>query len=113
MITIADFAENWIGAGNNYRKSDWYSVWQGIRKWDLFGERNENIHRAQRKLVSQVYSLSNMKRLEPYVNSAVVIFVDKLIAQSHAPIIMNKWTQLFAFGELFSSSLEYIAYLNV
>ncbi|CRG86476.1 Pisatin demethylase [Talaromyces islandicus] len=85
------------GAGNNFRKSEWYSVWQGVRKWDLFGERNEDIHRAQKKLVSQVYSLSNMKKLEPYVNSAVVIFIDKLIAQSHAPIQMNKWAQLFAF----------------
>lgn len=32
--------------------------WQGNRKWDLFSERNESIHRAQRRLVSHIYSLT-------------------------------------------------------
>lgn len=28
------------GAGTKFRKSDWYSVWQGHRKFDLFAERD-------------------------------------------------------------------------
>ncbi|KAL3482853.1 cytochrome P450 [Aspergillus germanicus] len=65
------------GAGNDFRKSDWYMPWQGNRKWDLFSERNESIHRAQRRLVSHIYSLSNMKKLEPYVDSAILFLLKK------------------------------------
>jgi hypothetical protein len=43
------------GAGNDFRKSDWYMPWQGNSKWDLYSERNESIHRAQRRLVSHIY----------------------------------------------------------
>ncbi|EFW18192.1 hypothetical protein D8B26_005031 [Coccidioides posadasii str. Silveira] len=85
------------GAGGDFRKSDWYSVWQGLRKWDLFGERNESIHRAQRRLVSQIYSLSNMKKLEPYVDKAVVLFMTKMSEMQGQQVNMSKWAQLFAF----------------
>ncbi|KAL3452899.1 cytochrome P450 [Aspergillus insuetus] len=66
------------GAGNDFRKSDWYMLWQGNRKGGLFSERNESIHRAQRRLVSHIYSLSNMKKLELYVDSAILFLLKKL-----------------------------------
>ncbi|KAH6658877.1 cytochrome P450 family protein [Truncatella angustata] len=85
------------GAGNDFRKSDWYSVWQGSRKWDLFSERNEDIHRSQRRLVSHIYSLSSMKKLEPYVDNAITFFLTKLSTMEGQRIDVNKWVRLFAY----------------
>ncbi|KAI1924231.1 hypothetical protein LOZ65_003126 [Ophidiomyces ophidiicola] len=85
------------GAGTGFRKSDWYCVWQGIRKWDLFGERNEDIHRGQRRLVSNIYSLSNMKKLEPYVNNTVKLFLSNVFKADKRSINLSLWIQLFAF----------------
>ena len=76
-------------------------MWQGRRKWDLFGERSEAIHRAQRRLVSQIYSLSNMKKLEPYVDNATTLFLQKLKDMSGKEMNMTKWAQLYAFGEFY------------
>ncbi|KFY24339.1 hypothetical protein V491_02193 [Pseudogymnoascus sp. VKM F-3775] len=100
------------GAGNNFRKSDWYSVWQGTRKWDLFSERNEDIHRAQRRLVSHIYSLSSMKKLEPYVDQSVAFFLNKLSTMEGQEIDVNKWVRLFAYdviGEVtFSKNFSFM-----
>ncbi|KID78805.1 Cytochrome P450 family protein, partial [Metarhizium brunneum ARSEF 3297] len=85
------------GPGNDFRKSDWYMPWQGNRKWDLFAERNESIHRAQRRLVSHIYSLSNMKKLEPYVDSAIVFLLKKLASMQGQEIDVGRWTRLFAY----------------
>ena len=63
------------GAGTKFAKSPWYSVWQGHRKFDLFAERDENIHSAQRRLVSRIYSMEALNDLEKYVDDAVAHFM--------------------------------------
>lgn len=91
------------GAGSKFRKSDWYSVWQGHRRFDLFAERDEGIHGKQRRLVSNAYSMTSLKDLEDYVNDAVTVFMQQMKERQGKPIDMGKWTQLFAFdviGEL-------------
>jgi hypothetical protein len=88
----------YAGAGTGFSKSDWYSVWQGTRKWDLFGERNTEIHRNQRRLVANIYSLSNMKKLEPYVDSAIGVFITKMAEMSGQQVDISYWTHLFGFG---------------
>ncbi|KAK3678025.1 hypothetical protein LTR78_002120 [Recurvomyces mirabilis] len=42
-VSVSDLSaiKQIYGAGTKFRKSEWYSVWQGHRKFDLFGERNE------------------------------------------------------------------------
>lgn len=87
------------GAGTKFRKSDWYSVWQGHRKFDLFAERNERLHGEQRRLVSRAYSMDALKDLEPYVDNAVNIFLDNMNERQNSIIDMGNWVQLFAFGE--------------
>lgn len=85
------------GAGTQFRKSDWYSVWQGHRKFDLFAERDEKIHASQRRLVSRAYSMDALKDLEPHVNTAVKTFLSKMSSLQGGSVDMGKWTQLFAF----------------
>lgn len=102
------------GAGTKFRKSDWYSVWQGHRIFDLFAERNEKVHGEQRKLISRAYAMSTLKQLEPFVNDAVEVFMREMGKrasgsssstendtggenQRNTIIDMGYWVQLFAF----------------
>lgn len=101
-VSVSDLSaiKTIYGAGTKFRKSDWYSVWQGHRKFDLFGERNEKLHGEQRRLVSRAYSMEALKDLEQYVDNAVNVFLDNMSERQDQVIDMGDWVQLFAFGEL-------------
>jgi cytochrome P450 len=103
------------GAGTKFRKSDWYSVWQGHRKFDLFGGRDEKVHGQHRRLISSIYSLDQLKKLEPGVDTAVSLFLARLgeVTKEGASVDMSTWAQLFAFdviGEVtFSKPFGFLA----
>lgn len=102
-ISVSDPAaiKTIYGAGSKFRKSDWYSVWQGHRTFDLFGERDEKIHGKQRRLVSSIYSLDSLKKMESYVDSTLSLFLDRLgKVGSKGAVDMGKWAQMFAFGKI-------------
>jgi hypothetical protein len=84
--------------GSGYRKSKWYSVWQGRRKFDLFGEQDEKVHGKQRALVSAIYSMKSIDDLEKYIDVAVVHFLQRMEERRSASIDMGQWLQFFAFG---------------
>ena len=86
------------GAGTKFWKSDWYSVFQGHRKFDLFPERNERIHGEQRRLVSRAYAMGSLRELEPFVDDALKVFMDNMKQKSREVVDMGNWVQLFAFG---------------
>ena len=85
-------------AGSGFRKSDFYSVWQGYRKFDLLAERDEKIHGQQRGLVSSAYSLKSIMDLEKYVDDALQHFLKRMADIDSQTIDMGKWIQYFAFG---------------
>jgi cytochrome P450 len=99
-VSVADLAaiKKIYGAGTKFRKSDWYSVWQGHRKFDLFAERNEQIHGQHRRLVSSAYSMSSLKDLEPYVNDSIHFFMSRMDEMKGKSVDLGLWVQLFAFG---------------
>jgi cytochrome P450 len=89
------------GAGSKFQKSDWYSVWQGHRKFDLFGERDEKIHGKQRRLVSNIYSLDQLKKMEPNIDGTLTLFLERLNdVRKKGAVDMGKWAQMFAFGKV-------------
>jgi hypothetical protein len=88
------------GAGTKFRKSDWYSVWQGRRTFDLFAGRDEKIHGEHRRLVSSAYSMASLKDLEVYVDASVTVFMEKMASMVGKSVDMGLWVQLFAFGRL-------------
>lgn len=98
-VSVSDLSaiKSIYGAGTKFRKSDWYSVWQGHRKFDLFAERDERVHGPQRRLVSRMYSMDALKDLEVYVDDAVQQFMDKMKARVGQDINMGLFVQLFAF----------------
>jgi cytochrome P450 len=99
-VSVSDLSaiKQIYGAGTRFRKSDWYSVWQGHRKFDIFPERDERIHGEQRRLVSRAYSMDALKSLEQYVDSAVNVFLDNMNQRQGQVVDMGNWVQLFAFG---------------
>jgi cytochrome P450 len=79
-VSVSDLStvKQIYGAGRKFRKSVWYSVWQGHRKFNLFAERDEVIHGMQRRLVSRTYSMESLKDLEAYIDDAVSHFMAKM-----------------------------------
>ena len=100
-VSIADLSaiKTIYGAGTKFRKSDWYSVWQGHRKFDLFAERDEKLHGKQRSSISSAYAMTSLKDLEPYVDDTVNRFMDAMGERQNQVVDMGKWAQLFAFGK--------------
>ncbi|OHF02121.1 cytochrome P450 oxidoreductase [Colletotrichum orchidophilum] len=98
-VSISDLTsiKTIYGAGSKFRKSDWYSVWQGRRKFDLFPERDDRIHSAQRRLVSRPYAMTSLKELEPYVDSTIHVFLEKLGGMLDRTVDLGTWVQLYAF----------------
>lgn len=95
----------------------------------IFGTQDEGVHRALKKPVSSAYSMTNLVRFEPYVDTTIRIFCEQLRArfvvvteteahdgqnqQSEAgPCDLGQWLQMFAFdviGELtFSKRLGFL-----
>ncbi|KAL1303437.1 hypothetical protein AAFC00_006826 [Neodothiora populina] len=113
-VSVSDLSaiKTIYGAGTKFNKSDWYSVWQGHRKFDLFAERDEKLHGKQRSLISSAYSMTSLKDLEPYVDDCVRKFMDVMDGLQGQVVDMGYWVQLFAFdviGEVsFSRSFGFM-----
>ena len=101
------------GSGTKFRKSDWYSVFQGHRKFDLFGERDEKIHGSQRRLISGIYSMDGLKDLEPSVDKTIMALLSRISQMYDQPIDMSNWAQLFAFGKLVSKRVAIVICLQL
>lgn len=71
----------------------------GTRKFDLFAESREDVHRVQRRVVNNVYSVASLKELEPGVDSAISHFLNILRQKQGVVLDLGMWIQLFAFGE--------------
>lgn len=87
-----------LGLGTNFRKSEWYDVFQGHRKIDLFAERDEGNHASQRRLVDRIYAMDSLKDLEKCIQDAVTHFISKLHEMQGTKFDLGVWLQLFAFG---------------
>lgn len=100
-VSVSDLAaiKKFYGAGTKFIKSNWYSVWQGRRKFDLFAERDERVHRSQRQLISRIYSIDSLKDLEEYVDDAVVRFIQLMRDRRDEVVDIGLFVQLFAFGQ--------------
>lgn len=103
MFLPVSFSSQISAHGNDFQKSAWYSVWQGRRTFDLFGERDEKIHGAQRRLVAQPYSMTALYDVEDYVDNAIKVFLKRMEdIRGQGSIDLGKWLQLLAFGQYFN-----------
>ncbi|KAL4863672.1 hypothetical protein BDV12DRAFT_206324 [Aspergillus spectabilis] len=85
------------GPGSKYRKSDWYSVWQGTQKTDLFAERSIPVHAALKRNISRAFSMSSLTKLEQGVDGVIALFIARMHEQGPQVVDLGYWLQLLAF----------------
>lgn len=62
------------------------------------------MHRVQRRIVNNVYSIAALKELEPYVDSAIGHFMGIMRQKQGRSLDLGVWVQLLAFGILPSTT---------
>ncbi|KAH9827687.1 Isotrichodermin C-15 hydroxylase [Teratosphaeria destructans] len=97
------------GSGREFRKSTYYDAFTALRP-NLFGVRNEEIHSARRKAVSNGFSAQSVTLMEVYMDKCMDKLIARLdVAASEGQTIdLKKWISFFVMdvlGELaFSQS---------
>lgn len=61
----------------------------------MFSARDSEIHRVLRTQVSQLYSMSNMRKYESYVDEATALFVDAMNDLQGQTIDLAEWVQWY------------------
>ncbi|KAK5053697.1 hypothetical protein LTR84_001658 [Exophiala bonariae] len=85
------------GIGSKFSKSDWYEPSRGARRFDLFAQQSERIHRTQRRVVNNIYTTASLRDSESAMDVTISRFMDVLENRCRGPIDLGKWLQLFAF----------------
>ncbi|KAL1599628.1 hypothetical protein SLS60_007431 [Paraconiothyrium brasiliense] len=80
-----------------FPKSDWYSVFRGTRKVDLFAGQDQRVHGQHRKMVARAYAMDTLRDLEPYVDYCLGLLVEQLDRRVGDRVDMGKWVHLFSF----------------
>ncbi|KAH0841174.1 hypothetical protein AYO21_06936 [Fonsecaea monophora] len=94
---------------NALSKSDFYPVWgnKSFSKYpDHFSTTDEKLHAQRRRIVSHVYSLSNVLRSERYIDNCSNLFMQRVgeFADRGEEFDLGQWLQMYAFdvvGELY------------
>ncbi|KAG8626743.1 hypothetical protein KVT40_005688 [Elsinoe batatas] len=98
-VSVADLdaIRTIYGPGSKFQKSNWYSVWQGTQKTDLFAERDIRTHSDLKRKISRIYAMSSLTPLEKWIDNAVECFMDQMRRQGTSSIDLGVWLQLLAF----------------
>ncbi|KAF2768649.1 cytochrome P450, partial [Teratosphaeria nubilosa] len=89
------------GSGREFKKSTYYDAFTALRP-NLFGVRNEEVHSARRKAVSNGFSAQSVTMMEIYMDKCM----DKLIARldvaalERQSIDLKKWISFFVMDVL-------------
>jgi hypothetical protein len=64
---------------------------------DNFSNTNEKLHSEHRRMVNNVYSMSTILTLEPYIDNCSRLFLQRIgeFADSHAVIDLGDWLQRY------------------
>jgi len=79
-------------------KSSFYTIWynKALSKYpDNFSNTNERLHSERRRIVNNVYSMSTVLSLEPYIDNCSALFVKRMgeFADSGAVVDLGDWLQ--------------------
>ena len=98
-IRIAEALRIIYGPGSSCKKSDWFRVFQGNRRFDLVLERDRQRYAKHRRLVAQVYSATSLRGQEKYIDmplGKLFVHFDGMLDQ---PFDMSDWIQYWSFGK--------------
>ncbi|KAK4198879.1 cytochrome P450 [Triangularia verruculosa] len=107
------------GTTVNLKKSDFYKVMQPMSRGKvvqgLFNTQDDELHRAMKRPIANIYSMSNLMEFEPHVDTTIRFFLSKLDAgttEHDQTVDLGTWLQWFAFdmmGEItFSKRLGFL-----
>lgn len=89
------------GTGANLPKSDFYKVLQPLAHGrvvqGLFNTQDEALHRALKRPIAGIYSMTNLVSFEPYVDTTIAALLKQLEARKSERIDLTAWLQFFAF----------------
>ncbi|KAF4554808.1 Cytochrome P450-like protein 7 [Elsinoe fawcettii] len=92
------------GHGTSFVKNDWYyaSGNPDDRFHDLFTDRNPKRHSELRRKVANLYSMTNLLHLEPFVETCTSLLLGHFdrFAQTDEPINLQHWLQCYAFDTI-------------
>ncbi|KAK0667055.1 cytochrome P450 [Cercophora samala] len=107
------------GTGVNLKKSDFYKVMQPMSRGrviqGLFNTQDHDLHRAMKRPIANIYSMSNLVDFEPHVDTTIRFFLrrlDEAATKDEQTVDLGTWLQWFAFdvmGEItFSKRLGFL-----
>ncbi|KAF2633131.1 cytochrome P450 [Macroventuria anomochaeta] len=109
-IADPDAIKTIYGAHSGFTKTDFYLPFRATwgRYPDAFTNLDERQHAERRRIVSSLYSLSNILQLEEGIDACIEMLVGRLKerAATNRAVDMAEWVQWYAFdviGELFFS----------
>jgi hypothetical protein len=81
-------------------KASFYTIWHNkvFSKYpDNFSNTDEKLHAERRKIVNNVYSMTTVLSLEPYIDSCSALFIKRMseAADSHTVIDLGSWLQCY------------------
>ena len=91
------------GTGANLPKGDFYRVLQPLAHGrvvqGLFNTQDEALHRALKRPIAGIYSMTNLVSFEPYVDTTIRVLLERMEAQqaAQATVDLGAWMQFFAF----------------
>lgn len=81
----------------------------------LFNTQDDTLHRAMKRPIAHIYSMSNLVEFEPHVDTTICFFLtklDEISAKDGQTVDLGTWLQWFAFdvmGEItFSKRLGFL-----
>ncbi|KAL2868893.1 cytochrome P450 [Aspergillus lucknowensis] len=97
---------------SGFTKTDFYAPWRAsfARFPDHFTSTDEKTHGQRRKIVNNIYSMSNIVKSEPLINICTGLFMTRMdeFAERRQLVDLATWVQWYAFdviGELYFSSM--------
>jgi hypothetical protein len=99
------------GHATEFIKAPWYYASGGIHPevngYDLFTDRDEKRHAANRRKVANAYSMTALLEMEPFVDGCSSLFVTRLgeFADNKSTFDLGHWLQCYA---VFTAAAELI-----
>ncbi|PNS18959.1 Isotrichodermin C-15 hydroxylase [Sphaceloma murrayae] len=90
-----------FNTGKSFVKSDFYDAFTALRP-NIFGTRDENIHHARKKALSNGFSLQSVAQMEIYIDSCLSKLVTRLdkAAECNETIDLKTWVSFFVIDVL-------------
>ncbi|KAJ9654367.1 hypothetical protein H2198_006599 [Neophaeococcomyces mojaviensis] len=98
------------GLGTNYLKTPFYSTlapfYKGQVMDSMFTTRDPSSHKALKTPVAQLFSMTNMRNYEIYVDKYSEIFIKSMKDLQEQPVDLAIWLQWYAFDVISSLTFQ-------